>query len=117
MHLPRGHNDVEDHFSRCDSGYGSFDKWLKLSDVFKAYCAPFLQAIADYGFKASPYPIILSFENHCSAPFQLKMANHLKNILHSRGLLWLPPESRWLVLYFNSDGIDYSSNDWCCASV
>ena len=52
-----------------------------------------VQAIADYGFKSSPYPIILSFENHCSQPFQLKMANHIKDILLKRGILWLPPES------------------------
>ena len=37
-----------------------------------------IQAIADYGFKACPYPIILSFENHCSPPFQLRMAKHIK---------------------------------------
>ena len=52
-----------------------------------------IEAIADFGFKTSPYPIILSFENHCSPPFQLRMAFHLREVLLKKGLLWLPPES------------------------
>jgi hypothetical protein len=52
-----------------------------------------VEAIADFGFKNSPYPIVLSFENHCSAPFQVRMAFHLKELLLARNLLWLPPES------------------------
>lgn len=35
------------------------------------------------GFKSSPYPIILSIENHCSQKFQNRMAEILKNILGS----------------------------------
>jgi len=52
-----------------------------------------IEAIAEYGFKNSPYPIVLSFENHCSAPFQIRMAAHLRDVLLARDLLWLPPES------------------------
>jgi len=52
-----------------------------------------IQAIGDYGFVNNPFPIILSFEDHCSKPYQLKMAEYIKKSLHERGLLWLPPES------------------------
>lgn len=38
-------------------------------------------AIKPYAFVASRYPVILSLENHCSEPYQHKMAEHLKNIL------------------------------------
>ncbi|ERE76393.1 1-phosphatidylinositol-4,5-bisphosphate phosphodiesterase delta-1-like protein [Cricetulus griseus] len=40
-----------------------------------------LRAIRDYAFKASPYPVILSLENHCSLEQQQVMARHLKAIL------------------------------------
>ncbi len=42
-----------------------------------------IQAVHDYGFYASQYPVILSFENHCSVDQQKVMANHLINILGS----------------------------------
>ncbi|KAG8521609.1 1-phosphatidylinositol 4,5-bisphosphate phosphodiesterase delta-1, partial [Galemys pyrenaicus] len=42
-----------------------------------------LRAIRDYAFKASPYPVILSLENHCSLEQQHVMARHLRNILGS----------------------------------
>jgi hypothetical protein len=38
-------------------------------------------AIKPYAFVSSRYPLILSLENHCSEPFQLKMAEHLQTIL------------------------------------
>ena len=38
-------------------------------------------AIRDHAFKASPYPVILSLENHCSVPAQRKMAACLKGVL------------------------------------
>ena len=38
-------------------------------------------AIKQYAFFASDYPVILSIENHCSIEAQDKMANHLKTIL------------------------------------
>eukprot|EP00079_Xenopus_tropicalis_P010573 XP_002935564.2 PREDICTED: 1-phosphatidylinositol 4,5-bisphosphate phosphodiesterase delta-3 [Xenopus tropicalis] len=37
--------------------------------------------IRDYAFKNSPYPVILSLENHCGLEQQVKMANHLREIL------------------------------------
>ncbi|OQV17417.1 1-phosphatidylinositol 4,5-bisphosphate phosphodiesterase delta-4 [Hypsibius exemplaris] len=40
-----------------------------------------LTTIRDYGFKASPYPVILSIENHCSVEQQHVMAAHLTSIL------------------------------------
>lgn len=38
-------------------------------------------AILPYSFVASRYPVILSLENHCSEPYQHKMAYYLKTIL------------------------------------
>lgn len=40
-----------------------------------------IQAINDYAFVVSEYPVILSFENHCSVEQQKVMADHLKRIL------------------------------------
>ncbi|XP_042908402.1 1-phosphatidylinositol 4,5-bisphosphate phosphodiesterase zeta-1 isoform X2 [Parasteatoda tepidariorum] len=40
-----------------------------------------LEAIKKYAFKTSQYPVILSIENHCSLPYQVKMAQHFENIL------------------------------------
>ncbi|XP_067824452.1 1-phosphatidylinositol 4,5-bisphosphate phosphodiesterase delta-1a isoform X2 [Heptranchias perlo] len=40
-----------------------------------------IQAIKEYAFKASPYPVILSLENHCSIEQQTVMAQHMKTIL------------------------------------
>ncbi|XP_054715280.1 1-phosphatidylinositol 4,5-bisphosphate phosphodiesterase eta-2-like [Uloborus diversus] len=40
-----------------------------------------LQAIQQYGFRASQYPIILSLENHCSLPYQVRMAELFVEIL------------------------------------
>lgn len=48
-----------------------------------------IQAIKDYGFLISPYPVILSIENHCSVEQQKVMAQHLKTILGD--LLYLKP--------------------------
>ena len=33
-----------------------------------------ITTINDYAFRTSPYPVILSFENHCSVPQQVVMA-------------------------------------------
>lgn len=38
------------------------------------------QTIADYGFVNSPYPIIISVENHCSVPQQVMMAKIMSEI-------------------------------------
>ncbi|XP_017338867.1 1-phosphatidylinositol 4,5-bisphosphate phosphodiesterase delta-3-A isoform X2 [Ictalurus punctatus] len=40
-----------------------------------------VEAIAEYAFKASPYPLILSLENHCSVEQQEVMAQQLRSIL------------------------------------
>ncbi|KAF5889679.1 1-phosphatidylinositol 4,5-bisphosphate phosphodiesterase delta-3-A-like, partial [Clarias magur] len=40
-----------------------------------------VEAIAEYAFKASPYPLILSLENHCSVEQQAIMAQQLCSIL------------------------------------
>ncbi|KAK5624270.1 1-phosphatidylinositol 4 5-bisphosphate phosphodiesterase delta-3-A [Crenichthys baileyi] len=40
-----------------------------------------IETINQYAFKASPYPLILSFENHCSVEQQAVMAKHLHTIL------------------------------------
>ena len=40
-----------------------------------------MDAIKPYSFKTSPYPVILSIENHCSREQQDKMAEHFKTIL------------------------------------
>jgi len=65
---------------------GTLTSKIKFRDV--------IQAVADYAFEASPYPVILSFENHCSPPFQRRMVFHIKDILVRRNMLWLPPESK-----------------------
>ena len=38
-------------------------------------------AIKQYAFFASDYPVILSIENHCSIEYQNKMATYLEKIL------------------------------------
>eukprot|EP00026_Physarum_polycephalum_P005414 Phypoly_transcript_05448.p1 GENE.Phypoly_transcript_05448~~Phypoly_transcript_05448.p1 ORF type:complete len:578 (-),score=71.98 Phypoly_transcript_05448:158-1891(-) len=52
---------------------------LKFSDV--------IEAIRDYAFCVSPYPVILSFENHCSEGMQIQMASILTDILGKAGML------------------------------
>ncbi|XP_028842869.1 LOW QUALITY PROTEIN: 1-phosphatidylinositol 4,5-bisphosphate phosphodiesterase delta-3-A [Denticeps clupeoides] len=43
-----------------------------------------IMTIKQYAFKASPYPLILSLENHCSVEQQAVMARHLRTILGKR---------------------------------
>ncbi|KAA0725356.1 1-phosphatidylinositol 4,5-bisphosphate phosphodiesterase delta-3-A [Triplophysa tibetana] len=43
-----------------------------------------VDAIAEYAFRASPYPLILSLENHCSAEQQTIMAQQLRSILRDK---------------------------------
>uniref|UniRef100_A0A8C7J2P2 Phosphoinositide phospholipase C n=1 Tax=Oncorhynchus kisutch TaxID=8019 RepID=A0A8C7J2P2_ONCKI len=43
-----------------------------------------IETIAQYAFKASPYPLILSLENHCTVEQQTVMARHLRTILGKR---------------------------------
>uniref|UniRef100_UPI0037E85CF6 1-phosphatidylinositol 4,5-bisphosphate phosphodiesterase delta-3-A-like n=1 Tax=Semicossyphus pulcher TaxID=241346 RepID=UPI0037E85CF6 len=40
-----------------------------------------IETINEYAFKASPYPVILSLENHCSVEQQTVMARQLRSIL------------------------------------
>ncbi|XP_049425888.1 1-phosphatidylinositol 4,5-bisphosphate phosphodiesterase delta-4 [Epinephelus fuscoguttatus] len=40
-----------------------------------------VNAVGNYAFKVSEYPVILSIENHCSVEQQRVMAQHLNNIL------------------------------------
>ncbi|XP_068460194.1 1-phosphatidylinositol 4,5-bisphosphate phosphodiesterase delta-3-A-like isoform X1 [Clinocottus analis] len=40
-----------------------------------------IETINEYAFKVSPYPLILSLENHCSVEQQAVMARHLRSIL------------------------------------
>uniref|UniRef100_A0A8C5WFY4 Phosphoinositide phospholipase C n=1 Tax=Leptobrachium leishanense TaxID=445787 RepID=A0A8C5WFY4_9ANUR len=40
-----------------------------------------ISTIRDYAFTYSPYPVILSLENHCGLEQQATMAYHLRNIL------------------------------------
>ncbi|KAM7382292.1 hypothetical protein PAMA_012919 [Pampus argenteus] len=43
-----------------------------------------IETINEYAFKASPYPLILSLENHCSMEQQTVMAQQLQSILGDR---------------------------------
>ncbi|KAJ8344789.1 hypothetical protein SKAU_G00289820 [Synaphobranchus kaupii] len=52
-----------------------------------------IETIAQYAFKASPYPLILSLENHCSVEQQAVMARDLRSILGKR-LLTKPLSSQ-----------------------
>ena len=38
-----------------------------------------IQAIAIHAFAASPYPLVISLEDHCSLPQQKKMAKYMKD--------------------------------------
>ncbi|KAG9510026.1 1-phosphatidylinositol 4,5-bisphosphate phosphodiesterase classes I and II, partial [Fragariocoptes setiger] len=49
-----------------------------------------LEAIAESAFKTSPYPVILSFENHCSARQQAKIAQYCRRIFTDDTLLTAP---------------------------
>ncbi|XP_058858784.1 1-phosphatidylinositol 4,5-bisphosphate phosphodiesterase delta-3-A isoform X1 [Acipenser ruthenus] len=40
-----------------------------------------IEVVRDYAFQASPYPLILSLENHCGREQQVVMARHLRSIL------------------------------------
>ncbi|XP_036397583.1 1-phosphatidylinositol 4,5-bisphosphate phosphodiesterase delta-3-A-like isoform X2 [Megalops cyprinoides] len=68
-----------------------------------------IETIAEYAFKASPYPLILSLENHCSVEQQAVMAQHLHTILGDKLLtkplngqllktLPSPEELKWRIL-------------------
>ncbi|CAK6952578.1 -phosphatidylinositol 4%2C5-bisphosphate phosphodiesterase eta-2 [Scomber scombrus] len=43
-----------------------------------------VETINKYAFTKSPYPVILSIENHCTVPQQKKMAEYLKEVLQDK---------------------------------
>ncbi|XP_038125336.1 1-phosphatidylinositol 4,5-bisphosphate phosphodiesterase eta-2 [Cyprinodon tularosa] len=43
-----------------------------------------IETINKYAFTKSPYPVILSIENHCTVPQQKKMARYLKEVLQDK---------------------------------
>uniref|UniRef100_M4ARG8 Phosphoinositide phospholipase C n=1 Tax=Xiphophorus maculatus TaxID=8083 RepID=M4ARG8_XIPMA len=43
-----------------------------------------VETINKYAFSKSPYPVILSIENHCTVPQQKKMAEYLKEVLQDK---------------------------------
>ncbi|KAM9308185.1 1-phosphatidylinositol 4,5-bisphosphate phosphodiesterase delta-1 [Gastrophryne carolinensis] len=52
-----------------------------------------IMTIKQYAFKTSPYPVIISLENHCSLEQQITMAKHMKIILGDM-LLLMPIEGK-----------------------
>ncbi|KAJ0060299.1 hypothetical protein NL108_010102, partial [Boleophthalmus pectinirostris] len=59
-----------------------------------------IETINEYAFKASPYPLILSLENHCSVDQQTVMARHLRTILGDK--LLTKPLKGWDIRYLPS---------------
>ena len=53
-----------------------------------------LQAMADWSFAVSDYPVILTIENHCKGPLEAVMFKDIMDILGPGGanLLYVPPE-------------------------
>lgn len=43
--------------------------------------ADVIEAIRDYGFQTTPYPVVLSIENHCSLPQQQRLAETMRILL------------------------------------
>ncbi|XP_007550279.1 1-phosphatidylinositol 4,5-bisphosphate phosphodiesterase eta-2 [Poecilia formosa] len=43
-----------------------------------------VETINKYAFTKSPYPVILSIENHCTVPQQKKMAEYLREVLQDK---------------------------------
>ncbi|XP_033823156.2 1-phosphatidylinositol 4,5-bisphosphate phosphodiesterase eta-2 [Periophthalmus magnuspinnatus] len=43
-----------------------------------------IETINKYAFTKSPFPVILSIENHCTVPQQKKMAEYLKEVLQEK---------------------------------
>lgn len=59
-----------------------------------------IQTINEYAFTTSPYPVILSLENHCSVEQQTVMARHLRSILGDK--LLTKPLKGWDTTYLPS---------------
>ncbi|KAJ8245941.1 hypothetical protein GJAV_G00261940 [Gymnothorax javanicus] len=85
-----------------------------------------IHTIAEYAFKASPYPLILSLENHCSVEQQAVMAKHLRTILGEKLLsrplngqtlqkLPSPEELKWrILLKGRKENFGAGKVDCCC---
>ena len=43
-----------------------------------------IEAIAEYAFKTSDYPLVLSFENHCKFKQQAKIAEYCRYYFRDR---------------------------------
>eukprot|EP00698_Gefionella_okellyi_P008306 TRINITY_DN2057_c0_g1_i1.p1 TRINITY_DN2057_c0_g1~~TRINITY_DN2057_c0_g1_i1.p1 ORF type:complete len:642 (-),score=155.79 TRINITY_DN2057_c0_g1_i1:1906-3831(-) len=77
-------------------------------------------AIKEHGFKKSPYPVILSLENHCSLPQQQRMAQIFKDVLGDMvpktwvgrtDLAFMPsPEDLKFKVLLKGNTLPYSSN-------
>lgn len=82
-HLPRLHFHVQDPPLRRAQGHpglrlqGCARPWRVRRAMVGAAPPPNLP----WGLQASPYPVILSLENHCSLEQQRVMARHLRTIL------------------------------------
>ncbi|KAL4493611.1 hypothetical protein ABPG72_004104 [Tetrahymena utriculariae] len=59
-----------------------------------------LQTIDQYAFMTSPFPVILSFENHCSVEQSKKIAYYLKTIFKDK--LFIVPKDYEKNIYFKS---------------
>jgi len=57
--------------------------------ISRIFLADVVDTIKEYAFKVSPYPLILSIENHCSIVQQLKMVEILRDTLGE--MLDVPP--------------------------
>ena len=59
-----------------------------------------VEAVRDHAFKSSPYPVVLSLENHCSIAQQRTMAHHLLTILGASlsGVGSVGWRGRWLFI-------------------
>lgn len=55
-----------------------------------------VKAIKDNAFVASPYPVIISLENHCSLPQQEKIASTLKSVLGTKLAMPSPDDQKKL---------------------
>ncbi|KAI3374431.1 hypothetical protein L3Q82_006255 [Scortum barcoo] len=69
-----------------------------------------IEAIKEYAFKTSDYPVILSLENHCSVEQQEVMAHHLSTILGSA--LLTSPLGDGMPTHFPSPEVRISSFHW-----
>ena len=74
-----------------------------------------IYAIRDTAFVTSEYPVILSFENHCSKPQQYKLAKYCDEIL-GEYLLKSPLDGYPVGLFLPdcvfSTGVSWNTDNW-----